>query len=60
MPAPCFLCELFFFGGLVYYYRTHDQCLFIVLAALAGSFMVSYATAKAEAMVAASRQRILQ
>jgi CDP-diacylglycerol--glycerol-3-phosphate 3-phosphatidyltransferase len=42
--------ELFFFGGLVYYYRTHDQCLFIVLAALAGSMMVSYATAKAEAM----------
>lgn len=42
--------ELFFFGGLVYYYRTHDQVLFIVLAALAGSFMVSYATAKAEAM----------
>ena len=42
--------ELLFFGGLVYYYRTHDQCLFIVLAALAGSFMVSYATAKAEAM----------
>jgi CDP-diacylglycerol---glycerol-3-phosphate 3-phosphatidyltransferase len=42
--------ELLFFGGLVYYYRTHDQCLFIVLAALAGAFMVSYATAKAEAM----------
>jgi CDP-diacylglycerol--glycerol-3-phosphate 3-phosphatidyltransferase len=42
--------ELFFFGGLVYYYRTHDQCLFIVLAALAASLMVSYATAKAEAM----------
>ncbi len=42
--------ELFFFGGLVYYYRGHDQVLFIVLAALTGSFMVSYATAKAEAM----------
>jgi CDP-diacylglycerol--glycerol-3-phosphate 3-phosphatidyltransferase len=42
--------ELFMFGGLVYYYRTHDQVLFIVLAALAASFMVSYATAKAEAM----------
>jgi phosphatidylglycerophosphate synthase len=42
--------ELFFFGGLVYYYRGHDQVLFIVLAALAGSFMISYATAKAEAM----------
>jgi phosphatidylglycerophosphate synthase len=42
--------ELFMFGGLVYYYRGHDQVLFIVLAALAASFMVSYATAKAEAM----------
>jgi CDP-diacylglycerol--glycerol-3-phosphate 3-phosphatidyltransferase len=42
--------EMFLFGGLVYYYRTHDQVLFIVLAALAASFMVSYATAKAEAM----------
>lgn len=42
--------EFMFFGGLVYYYRGHDQVLFIVLAALAGSFMVSYATAKAEAM----------
>ena len=42
--------EMFFFGGLVYYYREHDQVLFIVLAALVGSFMVSYATAKAEAM----------
>ena len=36
--------------GLVYYYRGHDQVLFIVLAALAGAFMVSYSTAKAEAM----------
>ena len=42
--------EMFFFGGLVYYYRTHDQVLFIVLAAIVGSFMVSYVTAKAEAM----------
>jgi CDP-diacylglycerol--glycerol-3-phosphate 3-phosphatidyltransferase len=42
--------EMFFFGGLVYYYRTHDQVLFIVLLAIVGSFMVSYATAKAEAM----------
>ncbi len=42
--------EMFWFGGLVYYYRTHDQVLFIVLAAIIGSFMVSYATAKAEAM----------
>jgi CDP-diacylglycerol--glycerol-3-phosphate 3-phosphatidyltransferase len=42
--------EMFFFGGLVYYYRDHDQVLFIVLAAIVGSFMVSYTTAKAEAM----------
>ena len=42
--------EMFFFGGLVYYYRGHDQVLFIVLLAIVGSFMVSYATAKAEAM----------
>ena len=42
--------EMFWFGGLVYYYRSHDQVLFIVLAAIIGSFMVSYATAKAEAM----------
>ena len=48
--------EMFFFGGLIYYYRSHDQVMFIVLAAIIGSFMVSYATAKAEAMgVAAPR-----
>jgi CDP-diacylglycerol--glycerol-3-phosphate 3-phosphatidyltransferase len=48
--------EMFWFGGLVYYYRAHDQVLFIVLVAIIGSFMVSYATAKAEAMgVAAPR-----
>ena len=38
--------EMFLFGGLVYYYRGHDQVLFIVLLALVGSFMVSYATAR--------------
>jgi phosphatidylglycerophosphate synthase len=48
--------EFFLLGGLIYYYRTHDQVLFIVLAAIVGGFMVSYATAKAEAMgVAAPR-----
>src|SRR5262249_5683290 len=30
--------------------RAHDEVLFIVLLAIIGSFMVSYATAKAEAM----------
>jgi CDP-diacylglycerol--glycerol-3-phosphate 3-phosphatidyltransferase len=42
--------EFFLLGGLVYYYRAHDQVLFIVLIALVGAFMVSYTTAKAEAM----------
>jgi CDP-diacylglycerol--glycerol-3-phosphate 3-phosphatidyltransferase len=42
--------EMFFYAGLVFYYRTHDEVLFIVLTAIVGSFMVSYATAKAEAM----------
>jgi|HubBroStandDraft_2_1064218.scaffolds.fasta_scaffold113482_3 CDP-diacylglycerol--glycerol-3-phosphate 3-phosphatidyltransferase len=42
--------EFFMFGGLIYYYRGHDQVLFLVLAALVGGFMVSYTTAKAEAM----------
>jgi CDP-diacylglycerol---glycerol-3-phosphate 3-phosphatidyltransferase len=42
--------EFFLLGGLVYYYRSHDQVLFIVLAAIIGGFMVSYSTAKAEAM----------
>jgi CDP-diacylglycerol--glycerol-3-phosphate 3-phosphatidyltransferase len=42
--------EMFYYGGLVYYYRTHDEVLFIILLAIVGSFMVSYATAKAEAM----------
>jgi CDP-diacylglycerol--glycerol-3-phosphate 3-phosphatidyltransferase len=42
--------EFFLLGGLVYYYRAHDQVLFIVLTALVGAFMVSYTTAKAEAM----------
>jgi CDP-diacylglycerol--glycerol-3-phosphate 3-phosphatidyltransferase len=42
--------EFFLFGGLIYYYRGHDQVLFIVLCAVVGAFMVSYTTAKAEAM----------
>src|SRR3954452_11300333 len=42
--------EFFLLGGLVYYYRTHDQVLFIVLAAIIGGFIVRHSTAKAEAM----------
>jgi phosphatidylglycerophosphate synthase len=41
--------ELFFLGGLAVHYRNHPM-LVVVLAAIGGSFMVSYATAKAEAL----------
>ncbi len=41
--------ELFFLGGLAVHYRSHPLLL-VVLAAIGGSFMVSYSTAKAEAM----------
>jgi CDP-diacylglycerol--glycerol-3-phosphate 3-phosphatidyltransferase len=48
--------ELFPFAGLAYFYRSHDDVLFIVLAGLLASIMISYATVKAEAMgVAAPR-----
>jgi CDP-diacylglycerol--glycerol-3-phosphate 3-phosphatidyltransferase len=42
--------ELFFLGGLAVHYRNHPTLLAVVVAALGGSFMVSYATAKAEAL----------
>jgi CDP-diacylglycerol--glycerol-3-phosphate 3-phosphatidyltransferase len=42
--------EVFFLGGLVVYYRSHWIVLLLALGALVGSFMVSYTTAKAEAM----------
>jgi len=42
--------EFFLLGGLVIYYRTHWEMLTVILTAIIGSFMVSYATAKAEAM----------
>jgi CDP-diacylglycerol--glycerol-3-phosphate 3-phosphatidyltransferase len=42
--------ESFFLCGLIVYYRSHWIVLLIVLAALLGSFLVSYTTAKAEAM----------
>ena len=41
--------ELFFLGGLVFSARYDDLAVGLVLAATAGSVMVSYATAKAEA-----------
>ena len=42
--------EFFFLGGLAFYYRDTWSVLLLVLAAIIGSFMVSYSTAKAEAV----------
>jgi CDP-diacylglycerol--glycerol-3-phosphate 3-phosphatidyltransferase len=42
--------EFFFLSGLAFHYRASSALLGLVLAALLGSFMVSYATAKAEAL----------
>jgi CDP-diacylglycerol---glycerol-3-phosphate 3-phosphatidyltransferase len=42
--------EFFFLAGLVLYYREEPVFQLIALFALAGSFMVSYSTAKAEAL----------
>lgn len=42
--------ELFFFAGLAFWFRESPLALGVVLAGLVGSFMVSYATAKAEAL----------
>jgi phosphatidylglycerophosphate synthase len=42
--------EFFFLAGLVIYYREFALFQLVALAALAGSFMVSYSTAKAEAL----------
>ncbi len=41
--------EFAFFAGLAFHYRTSTVMFALVLAALVGSFMVSYASAKAEA-----------
>lgn len=42
--------EFFFLGGLAMYFRESPIALMATLAALAGSFMVSYSSAKAEAL----------
>lgn len=42
--------EFFFMAGLLVYYRDHVAVCVLILAALAGGYMVSYATVKAEAM----------
>jgi len=42
--------EFFFLAGLIVYYREMPVLIILCLLALMGSFMVSYSTAKAEAM----------
>jgi CDP-diacylglycerol--glycerol-3-phosphate 3-phosphatidyltransferase len=42
--------EFFFLAGLAFYYRDTWSVLLLTLAAIIGSFMVSYSTAKAEAL----------
>jgi CDP-diacylglycerol---glycerol-3-phosphate 3-phosphatidyltransferase len=42
--------ELFFFGGIVLYERFDPFAIVLTLAATAGAIMVSYSTAKAEAL----------
>jgi phosphatidylglycerophosphate synthase len=42
--------EFFFFGGIAVLYRDSVPALVLALLALAGSFMVSYGSAKAEAL----------
>ena len=42
--------ELFFFGGIAFYERFDPIAILLTLAATAGAIMVSYSTAKAEAL----------
>jgi len=42
--------EFFFLGGLILHYQQDKGMLILTLAALIGSFMVSYSSAKAEAL----------
>jgi len=42
--------EFFFLGGLLFYYREIPSMLLLTMAAMIGSFMVSYSSAKAEAL----------
>ena len=42
--------DFFFLAGLVFLYKDSSLLIFITLLAILGSFMVSYSTAKAEAM----------
>lgn len=43
-------CEFFFLGGLLLYYKESTELILLVLAAMVGTFMVSYASSKAEAV----------
>jgi len=55
-PARCWTrrshryVELAFLGGLAFYFRAQPVPLLLAIGAIGGSFMVSYATAKAEAL----------
>jgi phosphatidylglycerophosphate synthase len=42
--------EFFFFGGLLYFFRGSAASQLLVMLALCGGFMVTYSTAKAEAL----------
>jgi len=42
--------EFFFFGGLLYFFRGSAASQLVVMLALFGGFMVTYSTAKAEAL----------
>jgi CDP-diacylglycerol--glycerol-3-phosphate 3-phosphatidyltransferase len=42
--------EFFYVGGLVIFYRGHPLFMLVALGAMLAAFMVSYSTAKAEAM----------
>jgi phosphatidylglycerophosphate synthase len=42
--------EFFLMGGLIFYYRDTWSVLLLALAATVGAFMISYSTAKAEAV----------
>jgi phosphatidylglycerophosphate synthase len=42
--------EAIVFGGIFYFYRTHVTAQLVTMAALVGSFLITYSTAKAEAL----------
>jgi CDP-diacylglycerol--glycerol-3-phosphate 3-phosphatidyltransferase len=52
--------EFFLFGGLAYFFRASGLLFCLALAALAGSYMVSYGSAKAEAFRVAVPKGIMR